>query len=141
MSACGCGRRLATRIEIGGRHGGSESRQESNTFNKRLKNWMSLLRGTESGTVYNNGKLHGRWIDATQGESAIRDEIQEMLSESPEPNAEEWAIHDYEGFGQIRLSESEDIAPNRQPSDLHAQRQRCRTRPRASSASPESLNG
>jgi antirestriction protein len=60
--------------------------------------------------AYNNGKLHGRWIDATQGASAIRDEIQEMLSESPEPNAEEWAIHDYEGFGQIRLSESEDIA-------------------------------
>jgi antirestriction protein len=28
-----------------------------------------------------------------------------MLAASPEPGAEEWAIHDYEGFGELRLSE------------------------------------
>ena len=28
---------------------------------------------------------------------------------SPEPLAEEWAIHDYEGFGSLRLSESESF--------------------------------
>ncbi|MFH1918708.1 MAG: antirestriction protein ArdA [Planctomycetota bacterium] len=27
----------------------------------------------------------------------------------PEPGAEEWAIHDYDNFGELRLSESEDI--------------------------------
>lgn len=28
-----------------------------------------------------------------------------MLKSSPEPGAEEWAVHDCEGFGAIRLSE------------------------------------
>ena len=54
---------------------------------------------------YNAGKLHGRWIDATQGADAIWDEIHDMLDNSPEPSAEEWAIHDYEGFGHICIDE------------------------------------
>jgi antirestriction protein len=58
---------------------------------------------------YNSGRLHGRWIDADQGADAIRDEIAQMLAESEEPIAEEWAIHDYEGFGELGLSEYEDI--------------------------------
>ena len=59
--------------------------------------------------AYNNGKLHGAWIDADQSSEAIYEEIQEMLKSSPERLAEEWAIHDYEGFGDIRLSEWESI--------------------------------
>jgi antirestriction protein len=59
--------------------------------------------------AYNNGQLHGRWIDATLGEDGIRDEIREILAASPQPNAEEWAIHDYEGFGPLKLSEYEEI--------------------------------
>lgn len=55
--------------------------------------------------AYNNGKLHGRWIDAAQDVEAIQEEVNGMLKASPEPNAEEWAIHDYEGFGEIELSE------------------------------------
>ena len=47
---------------------------------------------------YNNGKLHGRWIDATQDEWDISEEIDEMLSESPEPYPGDWAVHDYSGF-------------------------------------------
>ena len=57
---------------------------------------------------YNAGILHGEWIDATDADT-IREEIQEMLTRSSCPGAEEWAIHDYEGFGSIRLSEFEDI--------------------------------
>lgn len=59
--------------------------------------------------AYNNGTLHGRWIDADQSPDDIRAEITEMLAASPEPTAEEWAIHDYEGFGEIRLSEWESL--------------------------------
>lgn len=44
--------------------------------------------------AYNSGKLHGRWIDADQDADDIRREVAEMLKASPEPNAEEWAIHD-----------------------------------------------
>ena len=60
--------------------------------------------------AYNNGHLHGQWIEANQEPKAIHEEIQEMLKQSPIPRAEEWAIHDYEGFVGIRLSEYEDIA-------------------------------
>lgn len=54
---------------------------------------------------YNNGTLHGAWIDATQGQDGIWREVSQMLLRSPAEYAEEWAIHDYEGFGGIHLSE------------------------------------
>ena len=57
---------------------------------------------------YNAGILHGEWIDVTDADS-IHEAIQEMLKRSPSPDAEEWAIHDYDGFGPLGLSESEDI--------------------------------
>ena len=57
---------------------------------------------------YNAGILHGRWIDATDVD-CIREEIAAMLSESSEPIAEEWAIHDYENFGGLSLSEWPDL--------------------------------
>jgi antirestriction protein len=58
---------------------------------------------------YNAGRLHGCWIDANQSAEAIRDEIAQMLAESKEPIAEDWAIHDYEYFGDLWLSECEGI--------------------------------
>jgi antirestriction protein len=59
--------------------------------------------------AYNNGRLHGRWIDADQSVEDIWSEVQAMLVASPEPLAEEWAIHDYEGFAPLRLSEWESF--------------------------------
>ena len=58
---------------------------------------------------YNNGILHGEWIDLDQDIDVIWAEIRKMLSNSPEPDAEEWAIHDYEGFGNLQISEYEGI--------------------------------
>ncbi|WP_238123318.1 MULTISPECIES: antirestriction protein ArdA [unclassified Xanthobacter] len=55
--------------------------------------------------AYNNGYLHGVWIDADQDADAIRDEIAAMLARSPIENAEEYAIHDYEGFEGVTISE------------------------------------
>jgi len=55
--------------------------------------------------AYNNGFLHGRWIDALQDADAIRDEIAAMLKASPVAGAEEFAIHDYEGFEGTRIEE------------------------------------
>lgn len=65
---------------------------------------------------YNAGILHGTWIDC-DGKDAdeLRDEVAEMLRASPCPNvtvehpetgemvpsAEEFAIHDHEGFGRM----------------------------------------
>jgi len=55
--------------------------------------------------AYNNGYLHGAWIDAAQEPWAIYDAVRVMLSASPIEGAEEWAIHDYEGFGGVRIEE------------------------------------
>lgn len=46
-------------------------------------------------SAYNSGYLHGEWIGANQSVDQIKDEIQEMLNASPMPDAEEYAIHDY----------------------------------------------
>jgi antirestriction protein len=54
--------------------------------------------------AYNNGRLHGVWIEAT-GPDEVMGRVGAMLAASPEPDAEEWAIHDYEGFEGARLSE------------------------------------
>jgi len=62
---------------------------------------------------YNAGRLLGRWIDANQSVEKLHADIREMLAESKEPPAEEWAIHDYEGFGGLQLAEyasMEDVA-------------------------------
>lgn len=59
--------------------------------------------------AYNNGQLHGGWIDACQDADEIRWVIHDILKLSPVENAEEYAIHDYEGFEAISLSEYEDI--------------------------------
>jgi antirestriction protein len=55
--------------------------------------------------AYNNSILHGAWIDANQKAWAIYDGIRAMLDISPITDAEEWAIHDYEGFEGIELAE------------------------------------
>jgi antirestriction protein len=82
---------------------------------------------------YNSGVLHGRWVDVSD-EETMRGEIAAMLRESrfpnvtvdcPEcdglgcdecrqtgkvPSAEEWAVHDFEGFGEIPVGEYPDLA-------------------------------
>ena len=55
--------------------------------------------------AYNNGYLHGAWIDADQDVDEIRDEIAAMLARSPIEHAEEYAIHDYEGVEGVAISE------------------------------------
>lgn len=59
--------------------------------------------------AYVNGKLHGVWIEATDDPDDIRNQISAMLAASPEGFSEEFAIHDYEGFGGVDLGEYESI--------------------------------
>ena len=60
--------------------------------------------------AYNNGILHGAWLDAEQGVDALRAGIEAMLAASPVAGAEEHAIHDYEGFEGVQLCEYEDLS-------------------------------
>jgi len=55
--------------------------------------------------AYNNGILHGAWMDAAQDAWELWEAVRNMLAKSPIHHAEEWAIHDYEGFGGMRLGE------------------------------------
>lgn len=49
---------------------------------------------------YNSGRLHGEWIDVDGMDADdLTARIGAMLARSPVPGAEEWAIHDHEGFG------------------------------------------
>ncbi len=47
---------------------------------------------------YNNGILHGAWIDCTISSDHIQDQLNKMLKASTILDAEEWEIHDYEYF-------------------------------------------
>jgi antirestriction protein len=62
---------------------------------------------------YVNGSLHGEWIDATQAPEEIYEQVQRMLARSPLAKSgeavEEWAIHDYDGFGRLRIGEYESF--------------------------------
>ncbi|MFC1609843.1 antirestriction protein ArdA [Myxococcota bacterium] len=58
---------------------------------------------------YAAGVLHGRWISADQDPDDIQAEIEQMLAESPEPGAEEFAWHDYcglPGLGELESVET-----------------------------------
>lgn len=75
------------------------------------------ISNTDSPCIYvaclaacNADTLPGRWINATQGEDHIREEVAAMLNESLEAGAKEWAILDAAGFGPIFISEHEDLA-------------------------------
>ena len=63
-------------------------------------------------SAYNNGKLHGIWIDCTQNIEDIREDIKWMLSWSPCSTyeaCEEWAIHDFQNWHGIHINEYSDI--------------------------------
>ena len=58
--------------------------------------------------AYNAGRLHGAWIDV-EDEETVGDAITAMLNASPVAGAEEFAIHDHDGFGGVTIGEYEDI--------------------------------
>jgi len=72
---------------------------EADAWRPPIEIWVASL------TDYANGRLHGVWIDATQEPEELHETVSYMLSRSNYPDAEEWAIFDYEGFGTVRLGE------------------------------------
>lgn len=58
---------------------------------------------------YNAGRLHGIWIDLDADLDDVWDAVRSMLAASPEGDAEEFAIHDYEGFAPVRIDEYENL--------------------------------
>lgn len=64
--------------------------------------------------VCNAGILHGVWIEATEDLNDIQAQIKTMLANSPVDHAEEYALHDYEGFEGIRFGEWESLQHRRE---------------------------
>ena len=66
---------------------------------------------------YNAGILHGAWIYCGEGLQTyeIQEDIEkQVLATSPTAEcegrpAEEWVIHDYEGFGSYKVEEYDDL--------------------------------
>ena len=68
---------------------------------------------------YNAGTLHGRWVDLSNvsklafTESGMVEVLQQcidlILSESDQPGAEEWAIHDTQGLPKVLMGEWPDL--------------------------------
>ena len=50
---------------------------------------------------YNAGRLYGKWIVPANNETELDEQIKEVLKNSPMPDAEEWAIHDYDEFPNL----------------------------------------
>ena len=50
---------------------------------------------------YNAGRLIGEWITPANDEEKLLAQIDKILKASPEPEAEEWAIHDYNNFPNL----------------------------------------
>jgi len=70
-------------------------------------------------SAYNNGHLHGEWIDASNDVEEMQEAINAMMKKSPMPDAEEWAIHDFEGFGSLNLSEYTGLDRIAEYADFH----------------------
>ena len=77
--------------------------QKANTQNADIQIYVADL------AAYNAGHLHGVWIDATTEPDDIQDEIKTMLQKSPVKDAEEYAIHDCDGFEGCSVYEYEGI--------------------------------
>jgi len=62
---------------------------------------------------YNNGDLHGTWLDAAREPEEIYTDIRAMLGNGPAAARgeapEEWGIFDYQSFGSLRIGEYEPI--------------------------------
>jgi antirestriction protein len=58
---------------------------------------------------YNAGRLHGTWIVLDSDAERLSQQVQAVLDSSEEPNAEDWAIHDTDGFGPVHVGEHESL--------------------------------
>src|SRR5262245_60261691 len=58
---------------------------------------------------YNAGILHGTWLAADQPPDELHAGVLEMLARSPTDDAEEFAIHDFEGFSHYPVHEYDSL--------------------------------
>ena len=79
------------------------STAKSNLLNDETRIYVADL------AAYNAGYLHGIWLDASEDIDDIQTQVTDMLKQSPVHGAEEYAIHDYEGFAGCSVYEYEGL--------------------------------
>jgi len=89
------------RVEGGERAEDEADKQEEQLLHPRI--YVASL------ADYNDGRMHGAWIDADQTEEELEQAVKEMLDSSTLPGAEEWAIHASDGFGMLDIDEFESF--------------------------------
>lgn len=89
---------------------GPEGTCDDRTERRREEQWPRPRIYVASLSDYNEGRLHGAWIDACRSEEELAEAVAAMLAQSPCLVAEEWAIHDYEDFAPLRLHEFDSLA-------------------------------
>ena len=88
-------------------HQGGEQ-QDDNEKNEKLQLTPPRIY-VASLADYVAGRLHGSWLEVSGDADELAEGVAAMLAGSRLPGAEEWAIHDYEGFGPLRLGEYETL--------------------------------
>ena len=72
-------------------------------FNNQPQIYVACL------AAYNNGRLHGIWIDATQEVEEISKKVSLMLAKSSEPGAEKYVIYDQKELYDLEIEKDESI--------------------------------
>lgn len=65
-----------------------------------MRHWIEPRAYVACLASYNAGRLHGVWVSGDDAEE-IEAAIAGMLASSPAAGAEEYAVHDQEGFGRL----------------------------------------
>lgn len=78
------------------------SRERQPNRNPRI--WIGSL------ADYNNGVLHGDWVDAAVDEEDLITAAHRILASSETPDAEEYAIFDYDDFGDFKVEQYEQLS-------------------------------
>lgn len=86
---------------------GEQPEQEANRERKPVLNprvWIGSL------ADYNHGTLTGEWVDAAVDDEQLITEAQHIVASSEDPLAEEYAIFDYDEFGDWKPGEYEQLS-------------------------------
>lgn len=71
---------------------------------ERFQVWIGCL------AAYNNGALHGEWVNLADGVDVFDEACKRVLEASPVPDAEELDVFDTNGIGNIGLGTARDLA-------------------------------
>lgn len=82
-------------------HEGTHENEPPRRLQPRI--WVASL------ADYNAGRLHGDWLDAAVDSADLLSAVARILATSREPDAEEWGIFDYDGFGGYQVGEYESL--------------------------------